>query len=184
MVEHHGQRDLAISNTMRNIFGLFGVFTWSFASTTNTMVSNIIGQDKKERVVELILKIIKLSMAFSVTMAVVLNIFPHAFLAVFGQGKEFADAALPVLRVVSVALVMMSFSTVWLNAVTGTGNTDVNLAIEIITIIFYCIYVYLVLGYFNLPILYGWMSEYVYWMTTFCFAFFYIRSGRWKKKVI
>jgi len=184
MVEHHGQRDLAISNTMRNIFGLFGVFTWSFASTTNTMVSNIIGQDKKERVIELIKKIIKLSLCFSVSMAVLLNIFPQAFLAVFGQGNEFAEAALPVLRVVSVALVMMSFSTIWLNAVTGTGNTDVNLAIEIITIIFYCVYVYFVLGYFNLSILYGWMSEYVYWMTTFCFAFFYIRSGRWKKKVI
>jgi len=184
MVEHHGQRDLAISNTMRNIFGLFGVFTWSFASTTNTMVSNIIGQDKKDRVAELIRKIIRLSMAFSVTMAILLNIFPHAFLSVFGQGRDFSEAALPVLRVVSIALVMMSFSTIWLNAVTGTGNTDVNLAIEIITIIFYCIYVYLTLGYFNLPILYGWMSEYVYWMTTFAFAFFYIRSGRWKKKVI
>ncbi len=184
MVEHHGQRDLAISNTMRNIFGLFGVFTWSFASTTNTMVSNIIGQDKKERVIELIKKIIKLSMTFSVTMAILLNIFPYAFLSLFGQGNDFAEAALPVLRVVSVALVMMSFSTIWLNAVTGTGNTGVNLAIEIITIIFYCIYVYLTLGYFNLPILYGWMSEYVYWMTTFTFAFFYIRSGRWKKKVI
>ena len=184
MVEHHGERDLAISNTMRNIFGLFGVFTWSFASTTNTMVSNIIGQGKKERVMELIMKIIKLSLTFSLTMALLLNLFPHVFLSVFGQNLDFARAAIPVIRVVSVALVMMSFSTIWLNAVTGTGNTNVNLAIEIITIIFYCIYVYLVLGYFNLPILYGWMSEYVYWMTTFTLAFFYLRSGRWKKKVI
>jgi multidrug resistance protein, MATE family len=184
MVEHHGERDLAISNTMRNLFGIFGVFTWSFASTTNTMVSNIIGQNKKERVVELILKIIKLSMGFSITLAILLNIFPYTFLSIFGQGREFSEAALPVLRVVSLALVMMSFSTIWLNAVTGTGNTDVNLAIEFITIIFYCIYVYLVLGYFNLPILYGWMSEYVYWLTTFGFAYFYIRSGRWKKKII
>jgi MATE family multidrug resistance protein len=184
MVEHHGQRDLAISNTMRNIFGLFGVFTWSFASTTNTMVSNIIGQDKKERVVELIKKILKLSLLFAISMAILLNIFPNAFLSVFGQGSDFTEAALPIIRVVSIALVMMSFSTIWLNAVTGTGNTKINLAIEIITIIFYCIYVYLTLGYFNLPILYGWMSEWVYWMSTFLFAYFYIRSGKWKKKVI
>ncbi len=47
LVEHHGERSLAISNAMRNIFGLFGVFTWAFASTTNSMVSNIIGQGKK-----------------------------------------------------------------------------------------------------------------------------------------
>jgi len=184
MVEHHGERDLAISNTMRNIFGLFGVFTWSFASTTNTMVSNIIGQGKREKVVELILKIIKLSLLFSISMAVLLNIFPRAFLSVFGQNQEFAETAIPVMRVVSLALVMMSFSTVWLNAVTGTGNSKVNLAIEFITIIFYCIYVYLILGYFNLSILYGWMSEYVYWMTTFMLAYIYIRGGKWKKKVI
>jgi MATE family multidrug resistance protein len=86
--------------------------------------------------------------------------------------------------VVSVALIMMSFSTIWLNAVTGTGNTDVNLAIELVTIIFYCMYVYLTLEYFNLPILYGWMSEWVYWISTFTFAFFYLRSGKWKKKII
>jgi|SRR5579871_4922198 len=184
MVEHHGKRDLAISNTMRNIFGIFGVFTWSFASTTNTMVSNIIGQGKKEKVIELILKIIKLSLCFSIPMATLLNIFPHAFLSVFGQNADFEAAAIPIIRVVSIALIMMSFSTVWLNAVTGTGNTDVNLAIEMITIIFYCIYVYLTLEYFNLPILYGWMSEWVYWISTFSFAFFYLRSGKWKKKVI
>lgn len=49
LIEHHGQRDLAISNTMRNIFGFFGVFTWAFAATSNTMVSNVIGQGKKTR---------------------------------------------------------------------------------------------------------------------------------------
>lgn len=184
MVEHHGKRDLAISNTMRNLFGLFGVFTWSFASTTNTMVSNIIGQGKKEKVIELMMKIIKLSLCFSVPLAILLNIIPNAFLFAFGQNADFAQAAIPVIRVVSVALVMMSFSTVWLNAVTGTGNTDVNLAIEMITIIFYCLYVWLVLGYFNLSLVYGWMSEYVYWISTFTFSFFYMRSGKWKKKVI
>lgn len=184
MVEHHGKRDLAISNTMRNIFGIFGVFTWAFASTTNTMVSNIIGQGKHEKVIELITKIIKLSLCFSLTMAALLNLFPGAFISVFGQNADFAQASLPVIRVVSAALIMMSFSTVWLNAVTGTGNTEVNLAIEIITITCYCIYVYLTLGYFNLPILYGWMSEWVYWITTFIFAFFYLQSGKWKQRVI
>ena len=36
LIEHHGARALAISNTMRNIFGLFGIFSWAFASTANT----------------------------------------------------------------------------------------------------------------------------------------------------
>ncbi|KAF0236496.1 MAG: multi antimicrobial extrusion protein, partial [Chitinophagaceae bacterium] len=29
LIEHHGARDLAVSNTMRNLFGFFGCFTWA-----------------------------------------------------------------------------------------------------------------------------------------------------------
>ena len=184
LVEHHGQRDLAISNTMRNIFGLFGVFTWAFASATNAMVSNVIGQGKKEIVIELVKRIMGLSLLFSISIAIILNLFPRLFLSIYGQDQVFMDSAIPVVRVVSSALVMMSFSTVWFNAVTGTGNTKISLGIEIITIVFYCLYVYLILGYLNLPILYGWMSEWVYWTFNFVLSFLYMRGGHWKKKVI
>ena len=184
LVEHHGRQSLAISNTMRNIFGLFGVFTWAFASTTNAMVSNIIGQGLESRVYELIGKILRLSMGFAVVVAILLNLFPNAFLSVYGQDMSFSQLAIPVIRVVSSALVLMSFATIWLNAVTGTGNTRVNLLIEIITIILYSIYVYFILERWRLPILYGWMSEWVYWGSTFTMSYLYMRSGRWKGKKI
>ncbi len=184
LVEHHGRQALAISNTMRNIFGLFGVFTWAFASTTNAMVSNIIGQGMEDRVMELIYKILKLSLGFATIVAILLNLFPQAFLSVYGQDAAFTNAAIPVIRVISSALIMMSFATIWLNAVTGTGNTRINLAIELITMVFYCCYSYIVLELRELPILYGWMSEWVYWCSTFIFSFLYIRSGRWKGKKI
>jgi putative MATE family efflux protein len=184
LIEHHGKRDLAISNAMRNIFGLFGIFTWAFASATNAMVSNIIGQGKKEMVVVLIHKIVRLSVSFALIMALLLNLFPHVFLSIYGQDQQFIEAGIPVVRVVSSALVLMSFATVWLNAVTGTGQSAVNLMIELVTILFYCLYVYLVMEYFNLSILYGWMSEWVYWIITFTLSFWYIRSGKWKAKMI
>ena len=184
LIEHHGQQDLAISNTMRNIFGIFGAFTWAFASTTNAMVSNVIGQGKKDQVIALIRKIVKLSMSIDFMVAVLLNLFPSTFLSIYGQSHEFVQAAIPVIHVVSIALILMSFATVWLNAVTGTGNSKINLGIELVTIIFYCVYVYLVLGYWNLSILYGWMSEWIYWIITFSLAFPYMKSGHWKKKVI
>ena len=184
LIEHHGKRDLAISNAMRNIFGLFGIFTWAFASASNAMVSNIIGQGKKEMVVVLINKIVRLSVSFAVIMALLLNFFPQAFLSIYGQDLQFIEDGIPVIRVVSTALVLMSFATVWLNAVTGTGNSTANLIIEVITILFYCLYVYLVMEYYNLSILYGWMSEWVYWIITFALSYWYIRSGKWKAKVI
>ena len=184
MIEHHGERALSISNTMRNVFGLTGIFSWAFAATTNTMVSNVIGQKKNEEVLPLIWKISKVSFFISLVIVVLLNLAPGIILSVFGQNESFTSEAIPVVRVISVALLLMSFSTVWLSAVTGTGNTVVNLTIEAITIVLYCVYVYVILVYFFLPITWGWASEIVYWTSMFSMAYWYVKSGRWKGKVI
>lgn len=184
LVEHHGPRSLAISNVMRNIFGIAGVFSWAFAATTNTMVSNLIGQGRTDEVMPLIYRIARISICFSAVIALLLNIFPSVMLSFYGQDEQFVIDALPVLRIVSAALLMMAFSVVWLNAVTGTGNTMVNLTIEFIVIVLYSVYVYVTLEYLNLPITWGWVSEWVYWLSMFTMAFFYLRSGRWKGKVI
>lgn len=184
LVEHHGPRALAISNTMRNIFGLFGIFCWAFASTTNTMVSNIIGQGKQEEVMPLIKRVVTMSLGISLFIFVILNLIPEFFLSFYSQGEEFIAEAVPIVRIVSVALLMMSVGTIWLNAVTGTGNTRINLMIELVTIVIYCVYVFLVLEYWNLSIAWGWGSEWVYWISMFSMAFFYMRSGKWKGKKI
>ena len=184
LTEHHGDMALKVSNVMRNIFGVFGCVTWAFAATTNAMVSNIIGQGKKEQVNSLLKKIIKLSTGVAVVVCLLLNLFPEIFLSIFGQGDDFVAAALPVLRVVSAALILMSFSIITLSAVTGSGNTRVTFFIELFAIIMYCIYVYLVSEYYFLPIKFGWMSEWLYWLCLFVPSLLYIRSGHWKKKVI
>lgn len=184
LIEHHGERALAISNTMRNIFGLFGIFSWAFASTANTMVSNLLGQGRKDEVIELITRIVKISFGISFTIFLMLNIKPEWFLSFYGQEPAFIAEAIPVVRVVSLGLLMMSFGAVWLNAVTGTGNTLVNLGIESITITLYCIYVYVVLEKLNMDITYGWASEWVYWTSLFTLSFLYFRFGKWHDKEI
>ena len=148
------------------------------------MVSNIIGQGKKDQVEFLIMKIVRISFLFALVLASLVNIFPGLLLSVFGQDEEFINAAIPVIRVVTSAMLLMSISVVWLNAVTGTGSSRYTFYIELITIILYSIYVYLVLEHFNLSIVYGWMSEWLYWISLFILSWLYIRSGKWKSKVI
>jgi MATE family multidrug resistance protein len=184
LIEHHGQEALAISNIMRNIFGLIGCITWAFAATSASMVSNIIGQGRQEKVYSLILKIISLSTGAAFITCILINLFPQVLLRAFGQNEIFIQHAIPVVRVVTIAMVLMSFSTVWINSVTGTGNSRVTFLIELITIILYCIYIWLVLEKFFLSITYGWMSEWLYWISLFIFSWLYMRSGRWKMKVI
>lgn len=184
LIDRHGEKALAISNTMRNVFGLFGCVTWALASTTNAMVSNVIGQQKKRLVWLLIGRIIRLSTGFSLIVALLLNLFPVAFLSLFGQPKSFVADAIPMIRIVTIAMIMMSFSTVFLNTVIGSGNSRITLLIEANTIVFYCIYIYLVLDRFFLPLPIGWMSEWLYWSLMFIPSYLYLRSGKWKQKVI
>jgi len=186
LIERNQQSDIpqALSNVMRNVFGIFGCMSWAFASTSNSMVSNIIGQGKKDQVIYLIHKIVKLSTGIALVICLLLNLFPQLFLSIFGQGEDFIQQGIPVIRVVSLAMILMSFSVVWLQAITGTGNPKVTFLIEAVTIILYCIYIYVVLEKLKLSITVGWMSEWLYWTCMFIPAFFYIRSGRWKRKVI
>lgn len=184
LIEHHGERALAVSNTMRNIFGVTGIFAWAFAATANTMVSNVIGQKREDQVMPLIRRIALISTLFCIPGLILLNVKPEWFLLFFHQGEGFVEYGIPVVRVVSAGLFMMAFSTVWLNAVTGTGNTVVNLTIEGVTIVLYCAYVYVVLEYLNLSITWGWLSEWVYWASMFSMAYWYMKSGRWKGKII
>lgn len=181
LIEHHGQTSLAISNTMRNVFGFFGVFNWAFASAANMMVSNVIGQGKKEDVYQLITKIMTISMGLSLLVCTLLNLFPQLYFSVFGQGKNFVVEGTPTLRVVAVALVLCSAAVVWLNSVTGTGKSKITFGIELAAIVFYCVYVYFILEVWQLSITWGWASELLYWTVIFLLSFFYMRSGKWKK---
>jgi len=183
LIEHHGETALAVSNTMRNIFGFFGCFTWAFAATTNSMVSNIIGQKKDKEVRGLIYKIIQLSFGFSFLVFIFLNLFPNVCLSIYSQGDEFILQAVPVVRIVSTALLLMSISVVWFNAVIGTGNSKFSLLIELMCISGYCIYVYIVLERLNLSIVWGWASEWIYWSTMLITSYLFMKYGNWHKKI-
>ena len=108
LIEDKGSAAKAISNTMRNVFGLVGVFVWAFAGTCNTMVSNLMGQKKENLVMLAITRIMLLSIGLCTMVCLAVNIFPELFFGLFGQGKEFVDQGIPVLRVVTTGLLFMS----------------------------------------------------------------------------
>jgi Na+-driven multidrug efflux pump len=178
----HNPTAKAISNTMRNVFGLTGVFVWAFASTTNVMVSNLMGQKREDKVLEAISKIMMLSIGFCLAMCLLVNIFPTVFFGLFGQGDAFVRQGIPVLRVVSIGLMFMSIANIWLNGVTGTAKTRVNLMIEIVAITVYLLYTWYFVKINYISLAMAWSNELVYWFSIFLMSFIYLRSGRWKTK--
>jgi len=179
LVSHDGMLALDVSQLMRLLFGFYGIFIWAFAATSSTMVSNLVGQGLSKRVMILVGRIAMLSAGSTLVVFIPVQLFTREILSLFNDDLAFLTMAIPVLRVVSVAILMMSVSTVCLNAVTGTGNTRINLMIEMITVVMYILYVYLVMEVFNMSIAWGWGSEWVYWTSIFIMSFAYLKSGKW-----
>lgn len=179
LIESKGPIAKAVSNTMRNVFGLAGVFIWAFAGTSNTMVSNLIGQNRKEMVIPVVKKISLWSLGLCMLMICFLNLFPVTFFSLFGQDESFLKEGIPVIRMVSLGMIFMSISNIWLNAVTGTGNTRINLQIEIISISLYLVYTwyFMKLHYISLSV--AWSNEFVYWVSILFMASGYMFSKKW-----
>ncbi|MBC7934422.1 MAG: MATE family efflux transporter [Rhizobacter sp.] len=182
LIESRGDQAKQVSNVMRNVFGLAGVFVWAFASTTSSMVSNLMGQQREDLVIPLVKRISIWSICFCAIMVSILNIFPHVFFRLFDQPESFAAAGIPVIRMVSAAIMFMSIANIWLNSVTGTGKTKVNLAIEIVAITIYLghTWYFMKLNYISLAV--AWSNELVYWGSIFILSSIFIYSGKWKTK--
>ncbi len=181
-IEHLGQESLAISQVMRSIFGLFGIFMWAFGYTTNTMVSNLIGQGMQNRVIFLVKKMWILSFSCAAFLCVWVLIFPYSFLGLFTNQTHLIADAIPSLYIVTLATLIMSLAAVAFNAVTGTGVTTINVLIEGLCIAAYLCYNYFIVQKMRMPLAYAWASEWVYWSILLICSTTYLFSGRWKKR--
>ncbi len=170
----------AISQTMRNLFGLGGVFSWAFGSSANTILSNLIGQGRQEEIFAIIRKMTLLSVGGMSILVILLNIFPEIFLGVFGQKGDFVAAGTYTLRIVSAAMIILCVGVIWLNAVVATGKTKVVFWIEFWGITAYLVYVWVVIEILQLSLEIAWMSEWIYWVVLYLLSYLYLKYGKWR----
>lgn len=183
-VEHLGTRELAVSQILRSVFGVAGIGLWSLAASCNTMVSNVIGQGKQRLVIPVIWRTIKIAVIYALGLGLLLVLFPVEFLQLYRDDAEMIALAIPSLRIVAISSVLMGIATVLFNGVMGTGNTKVNLFIEVCCVLSYILYCTIAIEYMRLPLHWAWMSEFVYWGTLTIACTLYLRTGRWKNKAV
>ncbi|MBP6568571.1 MAG: hypothetical protein KA270_15480, partial [Saprospiraceae bacterium] len=107
----------AVSQSMRNLFGLGGVFSWAFGSSANTILSNLIGQGRQDEIFKIIGKMCYISVSGMTVFVLILNFFPNIFLGLFGQDGDFVVSGTGPLRIVSAAMIILCVGVIWLNAV-------------------------------------------------------------------
>ena len=181
-VEHLGKSESAISQILRSVFGLVGVAAWALASTCNSMVSNLIGQEKLNEVIPLIKKVVTVSFLVALTLGISLFIFPEQFLRLLTDDEMLIQGGITSLRIVVLATWVLSVSTIIFNGVVGIGDTKVNMYFELTAIVLYLIYCTIVIEKMKLPLPFAWGSEFVYWLSLFTMSSLYLY--RWRKKQI
>ncbi|MFM7711137.1 MAG: MATE family efflux transporter [Ferruginibacter sp.] len=182
LIEERGTQAKAISNTMRNVFGIAGIFVWAFAGTSNNMIANLIGQERHQDVLPVLKRISLWSFCLCLLLVLLLNGMPEAFFALFGQNDVFTTEGVPVIRIVSVGMLLMSIAVVWLNGVTGTGKTNINLLIEVLAIGIYLLYTLYFMKYHYVSLAMAWSNELVYWLVILIPAWLFMRWGNWQSR--
>ncbi|MFM7901374.1 MAG: MATE family efflux transporter, partial [Bacteroidota bacterium] len=82
VIEHMGERELAISNIIRATYMIMMTPVWGYAAATNSMVSNLIGQGRQNEVGMLVKRIIKLALATSSVIFLLMVISPSTILGI------------------------------------------------------------------------------------------------------
>jgi putative MATE family efflux protein len=177
-----GVRDLAVTNLVRMVYLLLSIPSWGFASTINTLVSNVIGQRDFANVMPTIWKTAKLCLAITMLISIPLLLFPFQFLEPLlrrtGEATLLKDSV-PVLHVLLIILAIFSIGGVFFNALASTGAALLGLGLQFICAIFYLIFIYVVLVYTEGGLTWAWAAEIFYWGIMMIVTIWYLKSERW-----
>ncbi|MBW6491365.1 MAG: MATE family efflux transporter [Lentimicrobium sp.] len=184
IIEKMGERPLAISNIIRSAYIVLMIPVFAFGSITNSLVSNAIGEGRRNQVIPIIKKVALLNFMLIGAVTLISAFIPQTLISVYTSDPELIAQTVPTFYVVLSALLLFSFSSILFNGVSGTANTATALWIELITIVVYLMVAWILAVHLKLSIELVWTSEYIYFLVMSVLSWLYLKSGRWKKKVI
>ena len=183
-IEKLGERPLAVTNIGRSIYSLLMIPGSALSTTVNTLVSNMIGEGRKEDVIPFMNQIIRLTLWVVVPIMLLTFVFPQYYARIYTDDFSLISASLQTLRIVSVAMIFNSITNIIFSVVIGTGNTRTAFAIEVISLFFYMLYIYYTAIVLVTSVEVIWLSEFVYWAVIGSLGFLYIAKGNWRKREI
>ncbi|MBK9272406.1 MAG: MATE family efflux transporter [Saprospiraceae bacterium] len=181
-IEKLGERALAISNLLRVLYLVFSIPCWGFASAINTMVSRTIGRGRETRVLKQVFHSSIISLLVTGILSFPFLIFSQIFLQPLlgGEHGGVYDETQPYLSLLYFILLVASFSIIYFNGVSGTGEGFKGLNIQLIGSICYLLLAYISIIYPNqLGLRWAWISEMVYWGIQCALSWWVLKSGKW-----
>ena len=184
VVERIGQRELAIANIVRSIYIILFIPVNSLSTTANSLVSNAIGAGGIDRVIELIKRIVRMSLLIMVAMAGLIALFPETILSVYTADATLISDCIPSVYVICIAMVVASVANVVFSGVSGTGNTRSALMLESFTLVFYVLYMLFIGTYLRAPVEVCFTTEILYYTILLIACYIYFKKAKWQNKRI
>ena len=183
-IEHLGERSLAVSNIIRGVSGLLWMILAAFSSTCSTLVSNIIGAGREDKVMSLVKRIMKLSYGIVISIALLFCLFPKAVISIYTDIPELIPATIPSLIVMCSSYLLTVGAMILFNAVSGTGSTKTAFRLELAALGIYTLYCTIVAGILKADVAICWSAEHIYAAALLILCYIYLRSGRWKNRKV
>lgn len=183
-IEHLGERALAVSNIVRGVSGIIWVVLQAFSSTCSTLVSNIIGEGRQDKVMSLIKRILELSYGIVGIIMILIFMFPQTVTHIYTDIPELVTGAVPAMLVMVSSYIVAVGGQIFFLAVSGTGSTRTAFRLELVALVIYTIYCTVMAGMMKMDVAICWTAEYIYSGVLLICSWRYMATGHWKNRRI
>lgn len=183
-IEQRGGNDLTVSQNLRSIYFLAFIPIWGFAATTKTYISQYLGRKDYDALKTIQNRIILLSILFITLFLHGAFLYPEKLIAIINPEEAHIAKSAEILQFVALSIFAYSLASVKLQTINGSGNTQVTLFIEVISVLIYLGYGYFMLMVIDTDIFWVWSVEYIYFCSMGIMALLYMRFFNWKNKTI
>ncbi|MGO5524184.1 MATE family efflux transporter [Phocaeicola plebeius] len=183
-LERLGQRQLAVANIVRSVYVVLLIPVQALSTTANTLVSNLIGAGGSSGVVTLLHKISRMSFLIMVVCVGLCVAFPGSILSVYTNEETLLVESVSALYVVCGAMLIASLANVYFNGISGTGNTQAALVLEVFVQVFYALYIIVVGMVIQAPVDVCFTTEVICYVLMLGSSLIYLKKVKWQNKKI
>ena len=183
LIEKMGETATGISSIVRSVYMILITPCFAFATTTNTVVSRIIGEGHSDQVFNTILKILKNCLLCTIPIMVLVAIFPMQIARIYTDDINLAQLVIPSIYVICAGTIFQGIGNAYFEAVSGTGNTTAALYLEAVILVIYIAFIG-AMTHLTTHVHWVWTAEILYGALLGIFCYIYMKFAKWDKKHI
>ena len=183
LIEKMGETATGISSITRSIYMILITPCFAFSTTTNTMVSRIIGEGKREQVFPTINKVLKNCMLCTIPILIIVALFPVQIAGIYTDDLDFARMVVPSILVICSGTIFQGIGNAYFEAVSGTGNTSAALYLETAILVVYILFI-VAMTHLTTRVELVWTAEILYGALLGILCCLYMKFARWDRKSI